>query len=366
MLKRSLEKTGELIQTGIDRGLHLGAQVAVWFEGAVPQSACYGQASPGREMTEDTILPWLSASKAVAAVAIAQLWELGRVDLDAPVAMVIPEFATHGKERVTIRHVLTHTGGFRAAPYQYPRDDWDTIIKVICDARREPDWTPGEKAGYHITTSWFILGEIIQRVSGQLFRDYVRAHIFKPLGMNHCWIGMTDAYFDEFEDRIGTVPDTSQPDAPPRDWTGRPFLTGCSPASNGCGPAMEFVRFYRALCDGGILDSQRILEPETVEIFTARHRVNLVDQTFKAKLDWGLGFILDSKDYGREIVPYGYGPHASHYSFGHSGNQSSTAFADPAHGLAAVILWNGTPGEVMHQDRVHRTLGALYEDLDLA
>ncbi|QDU71594.1 serine hydrolase domain-containing protein [Mucisphaera calidilacus] len=366
MLETSLGRAGQLVEAGIERGQHLGAQIAISFEGTISHCACYGEMRPGQHMARNTILPWLSATKAIAAVAIAQLWELGRIDLDAPVASVIPEFATHGKQRVTTRHILTHTGGFRAAPYEFPRDDWQTILNTIYESKREPDWTPGEKAGYHITTSWFILGEIVQRVSGQTYPDFVRSHIFEPLRMDDCWIGMPEDVYDQNADRIGIVPDTARRDAPPRDWTGKPFLTGCSPASNGCGPAVQFVRFYRALCDGGELDGQRILEPETIQLFTARHRVNLFDHTFKANMDWGLGFILDSKDYGKEVVPYGYGPHASHYAFGHSGNQSSAAFADPAHGIAIVILWNGTPGEPVHQERVHRTLGAIYEDLELA
>ncbi|MEQ9461894.1 MAG: serine hydrolase domain-containing protein [Phycisphaeraceae bacterium] len=362
-----LTRTGSVIREGIDAGHHLGAQVAVWPEKATtPTLVSLGDASLGVPMTHNHLLPWLSATKAVAAIAIAQLWELGRVGLDEQVIAYLPEFESYGKDVITLRHLLTHTGGFRAAPYDYPRDDWDTILQTIYDARLEPDWVPGHKAGYHITTSWFVLGEIIQRLSGQSFPEYVRSHIFEPLGMTDCHIGMSDTDYDSLTPRIAVVPDTARKDRSLRPWTTRPFLTGCSPASNGIGPARELVRLYKALVTGGALDNQRILDPEAIELFTARHRVNLYDHTFKATMDWGLGFILDSKDYGKEIVPYGYGPHASHYTFGHSGNQASAAFADAAHNLAVAILWNGTPGEPAHQDRVHRTLGALYEDLDLA
>ncbi|WP_428389528.1 serine hydrolase domain-containing protein [Mucisphaera sp.] len=365
-----LARLGMVIEEGIEKGLHLGAQVAVSVGDGEVIEAGFGELRPGAAMRLDGVLPWLSATKAVAAVAIAQLWELGRIDLDEPVASYVPEFGTRGKEGVTVRHVLTHTGGFRAAPYEFPRDDWATILAAVCDARLEPDWVPGEKAGYHITTGWFVLGELVQRVSGQSFPDYVRSHLFEPLGMMDSYVGMPVEVYQGLRGRLAVVPDTSKKawrdGGADRAWTGEAFLTGCSPASNGCGPARELLRFYEALRNGGELDGVRILEDETVELFTARHRVKLFDHTFKATMDWGLGFILDSKEYGKEVVPYGYGPYASQYTFGHSGNQSSSAFADPPNGLAAVILWNGTPGEAAHQERVHRTLGALYEDLELA
>jgi CubicO group peptidase (beta-lactamase class C family) len=98
---------------------------------------------------------------------------------------------------------------------------------------------------------------------------------------------------------------------------------------------------------------------------TARHRVGMFNQTFKHVMDWGLGFIVNSNQYGADTVPYGYGPHASWRTFGHSGYQSSVAFADPKNELAVAIVFNGTPGEAAHDRRVRGVLRGLYEDLGL-
>jgi len=99
---------------------------------------------------------------------------------------------------------------------------------------------------------------------------------------------------------------------------------------------------------------------------TARHRVNTVDKTFQAIVDWGLGFIANSLIYaGNENAPYQYGPHASPRAFGHSGNQASAGFADPEHALAVVVVVNGMPGEAAHQARMRGILAAIYEDLGL-
>jgi len=120
------------------------------------------------------------------------------------------------------------------------------------------------------------------------------------------------------------------------------------------------------LLNGGELDGVRILSADTIKQFTSRQRVGLFDLSFKHIVDFGFGFIVNSNRYGADTVPYGFGPHASDETFGHNGFQSTSAFADPRHGLVAVIIPNGTPGDVVHEQRLREMLGALYEDLALA
>ena len=105
------------------------------------------------------------------------------------------------------------------------------------------------------------------------------------------------------------------------------------------------------LLNGGTIDGVRILSPQSVELFTLRQRIGMFDQTFRHIMDWGLGFQVSSNRYGADTVPYGYGRHASDSTFGHGGSQSSTAFADPEHGLTVAIVCNGMPGEPAHQVR---------------
>ena len=87
------------------------------------------------------------------------------------------------------------------------------------------------------------------------------------------------------------------------------------------------------LLNKGELDGVRLLAPQTVEAVTARQRVGMTDLTFKQKVDWGLGFLTDSNHYGQPNLTYGYGPYSGPRTYGHSGSQSSTAFADPENGL---------------------------------
>jgi CubicO group peptidase (beta-lactamase class C family) len=139
-----------------------------------------------------------------------------------------------------------------------------------------------------------------------------------------------------------------------------------SPGGNGCGPVGQLARIYRMLAAGGAIDGRRILRPQTVEALVARHRVGMLDATFRTKLDWGLGFIVNSAHYGDPAVPYGYGPHAGPRTWGHSGARSSTAFHDPDAGLTVALAVNGMPDDQTHRLRFERLATAIYQDLHLA
>ena len=362
----ALPRTKQLIEQGIASGLHLGAQVYVSREREMIADAALGEARPGTPLTPESILIWMSATKPVTAIAVAQQWELGKIDLDRPVAQVIPEFAQGGKENVTPRHLLTHTGGFRATRFRFPDDDWDTVIRIICETPIEPGWVPGERAGYHVHSSWFILGELVRRATNTAYRDYVREWVFEPLGMNDSYIGMPPDYYQANQARIAAMPNMARTSQIPSGFDTERWCTDCRPGGSGYGPIHELGRFYEMLLNGGELDGARIVEPETIELFTMRHREDTYDQSFKHVVDWGLGFIPNNARHGAESVPYGYGPHASEQTYGHSGYQSSVAFADPEYNLAVGLVFNGMPGEKKHHQRMYDTLEALYVDLGIA
>jgi len=369
-----LPRTREAILAGVRAGLHLGAQLYVSRRGEVIADGAAGDSRPGQPLRRDHLMLWLSSAKPVAAVAIAQLWERGLLELDDPVARHVPEFAAHGKGAITLRHLLTHTAGIRLLNVGWPQDSWDAIIARIAAMRPEPRWVPGRKAGYHHASSWFLLGEVVRRLDGRPFSGYVRAEIFEPLGMLDCWIGMPVERYRELreQDRLCPVYDTEGPpgDAPrPQGWDSEAWCTGTHPGGNGYGPISQLGRFYEMLLARGrapgAAAGRRILSPQAVEAATARHRAGMLDHTFQHVLDWGLGFIVNSRQYGA-AVPYGYGDHASPRTFGHSGYRSSTGFADPEQGLAVALAFNGTPSDEAHERRIRTVLDALYLDLGLA
>lgn len=361
----ALSKTVELLDAGIAAGLHSGGQLFVSRGERVEADLAFGDAGPGESMRHDHLMLWLSSGKPVTAVAVAQLWERGLLGLDDPVALHIPEFAAGGKEAVTIRHLLTHTGGIRTLSLGWPAASWEEIIQKIAAMRLEPRWPPGRKAGYHLTSSWFVLGEIVKRLDGRPLSSYVREEIFEPLGMDDCWIGMPLERFREYGARIAPVFDTST-DGERHDWTDEAHATACSPGGGAMGPIRQLARFYAMLLAEGAGGAGRILEPPTVAALTARHRVGLWDHTFRHHLDWGLGCIVNSSHHGEATSPYGYGPHASLRAFGHSGYRSSVGFADPELGLVIALGVNGTPSATAHRERFHALAAAIYEDLDVS
>jgi CubicO group peptidase (beta-lactamase class C family) len=367
-----LPRTREAIEEGIRSRLHLGAQLYVSLQGEPVADAALGEDRPGQPLTRGHLMLWLSSTKPVPAVAIAQLWERGLLELDDPVSLHVPEFAANGKEGITLRHLLTHTGGIRMLDTGWPHRPWEEIIARICAMKPEPRWVPGQKAGYHQASSWLILGEVIRRVGGLPFSTYVRREIFEPLGMSDSWIGMPTERYLEYWDagRIGamwvTEDNREGEEIKDHGWDSAERVTRPSPGGNGYGPVRELGRFYEMLLGRGSWRAQRILLPQTVEAFTTPHRVGMVDATFKHVLDWGLGFIVNSIQYGAETVPYGYGHHASPRTFGHSGYRSSTGFADPERGLAVALAFNGTPSNEAHERRIRSVLDAIYEDLGLA
>ena len=321
-----LGRTLTVIEEGRRAGLHSGAQLAVSIEGRRVADVAAG------DVTVATDMNWLSTTKIVTAIAVGQLWERGEFDLDERVADHVPAFGANGKGSVTIRHLLTHTGGFRsgdAAVDRVGEQGWDAVVSAICAAPLEPGWVPGHKAGYHVHAGTIMLAEIVRLVTGRPFRDHAREAVLDPLGAEG-------------------------------------FSVESWPSRSGRGPASALLRVLELLAGRGEREGMRLLQPQTVDAMAAHQRVGMHDHTFGAVMDWGLGFVLDTKyALGDRLQPYGYGRHASSRTFGHSGAQSSVGLVDPEHALAVALVFNGTPGEAAHTQRQHDVLTALYEDLHL-
>lgn len=367
-----LPRTVALLKEGIEGGLHPGAQLYVSVAGEPVANLAVGEARPGRPLATGDLVLWLSSTKPTAAVALGRLWEAGALELDDPVARFLPEFAAGGKERVTLRHLLTHTSGIRMLDVGWPREDWDAIIARIASRKLEPRWAPGHKAGYHLSSSWFILGEVIHRIDGRPYERFLREELFEPLGMDDSWVGMPAERYRAYGERIVPMYNTEVPPGddgpPPHRWHREEWVTRPSPGGNGRGPVRELGLFYETLLAGGVSPrtGHRLLTPQTVEALTARHRVGLFDHTFRHTMDWGLGFILNSAFYDEPDLPYAYGPHASRRTYGHSGYRSSTAFADPELRLVVALATNGTPSDEAHLKRMDALCAAVYRDLGLA
>lgn len=365
-VSEALPRTRAVIERGVEDGTHIGAQVYASVAGRVRADLAVGEARRGVALAPDSLMLWMSSVKPVAAVAVLQLRERGLVELDDAVCRHLPEFAAGGKEGVTLRHVLTHTGGFPAVAVQWSAAPWDEILAEICAAPLAPGWVPGERSAYHVASGWYVLGEIVRRRDGRDFAAYAREEIFAPLGMADSWIGMPRERHRAYGDRIAPMHATELEPIPHPYWPwagGEDACALCRPGGSGWGPARDLGRLYEMLLGGGEWDGRRILRRASVAEMIAPQTVGLLDETFQARLDRGLGVVLDSKAYGPASAWYG--PACSARAFGHGGFRCSVGFADPAHALAAAVVFNGMPTDAAHAARVHATLAALYADLAL-
>lgn len=360
-----LPRTRRAIAAALDRGTATLAALTVWHRGRVVLDEHFGP--PSLNAFGRPLHLWMSAGKPATAILLIQAWEEGLLELDDQVMEYLPEFAAGGKERVTLRHLLTHTSGIRLPSLPWPAVGWEGTVAAICGSRLEPSWELGRTAGYHMASSWFVLGEVLQRVHQATFSDLVRERLFLPLGCEDCWIGLpTD--LDRWIARVQPMWESSVSPWQPLEATTASRLVTANPGANAIGPISQLARVWEMLRRGGELGGVRLLSPQGAEALLARHRVGQVDRTFRLALDWGLGVIPNSarRPEDAQDLPYHYGPWASPRAVGHSGNRSSVAFCDPEHQLTVGLWWNALPAEAEHRARTNAVLAALYEELSLA
>jgi len=354
-----LSRVRRLIEEGIKKGHHLGAQIYISYRGEVVADFAMGQRLPGVDLKREDRMLWLSSGKPILAVALAQLWEKGVLNLDEPIAKVWPEFGQSGKESLTAWHLLTHTAGLRGADLiSFEKLSWEEAIEKICLTPREPNWIPGEKGGYHRSGSWIVLAELLERLTQQKWEDYIKENIFKPAKMQKSYMGLNQEEREKYE--VGEMFDTAF--ATPKihtDYSVEKVAASYKPGSNALGPIRELGFFYEALLQN------KILKKETLNYFTQRHRKGMWDHTFRQNMDWGLGFMLNTPEAEFRDKPYHFGRYASEKTFGHAGAQSSFGFADPVYDLVVSWVFNGMPGEKKHHERTTQMNEAIYQDLEL-
>ncbi|HET9729746.1 MAG TPA: serine hydrolase domain-containing protein, partial [Acidimicrobiia bacterium] len=171
-IDRLLESAEKLVSTGATPA----CQVAVAREGELLAFETFGAA------TNDTRFCMFSATKPIVASAMWLLIGDGLLDVERPVAHYVPEFATHGKERVTVEQVLLHTAGFPNAVLDSV-EGADPVTRVKRFTEWELEWEPGTRFEYHPTSAHWVLAELLERLCGEDFRDMIERRICEPLGL---------------------------------------------------------------------------------------------------------------------------------------------------------------------------------------
>lgn len=353
--------------------VHPAVQVCLRRNGHVVLNRAIGHATgngpdddvsnPKVLVTPATPICLFSASKAVTAMLVHRLVDTGELALDEPVATYIPGYARHGKQNITIGHVLAHRAGVARLPRAaYDLDrlvDRDFLVETICDAR--PATAAGKRLAYHAMSGGFILGEVVQRATGKPIRHVLEEQLRSPLGLR--WTGYGVAPDDVTA--VATNYLTGPPLVPPLSTlltralglgvdevvtlsNDRRFIGGVLPAANVMSTAEELSRLFELWRVGGELDSVRLYRLDTI------HRA-LTEQS-RFELDRSIGF-PSRFGYGLwlgDIVSL-YGPDTRD-AFGHLGFTNIVGWADPARGTSAALLTTGKP---VIYNGVHRFLGVM-------
>ncbi len=304
-------------------------------------------------VTTDTPYCVYSASKGTTATVVHMLVERGVFALDDRVCEYIPTFTSHGKDRITIRHVLTHSAGLPFPTGPKPdlnrADDHEYAQQKLGELR--PLYRPGLVHIYHALTWGPLMREIVYAATGKEIREILAAEILDPLGFRWTNFGVAK----EDVPLVAPSHPTGRPLPPliaqifrkaiggtvheiiPYTNTAK-FLTTIVPSSNTVSTANELSRFAEIWRRGGELDGVRVLSPETMRAAVAQSRQLRPD--FAVGLmpaRWGTGYMLGTNRWG----PFG---RNAPDAFGNLGLANIAIWADPPRGLAAGLISSGKPG----------------------
>ena len=345
----NVEKVEALLQRAgkeVDDGLLPAAQLAIAREGEVVLQQSYGSAQ------DDSLICVFSATKAITSAAAWLLFQQGELSEEERVADIVPEFATKDKDYITVGQLFSHTAGFPHAPFA-PLD-WDDKDKRYARfAKWWLNWDPGSRFEYHASSSMWIIAEIIERRSGETYRDFVRSQVIEPLQLQDLYVGlptpqnpralpcvyvgeaMTPQEYKDLGMRV--PPETEVTESAILSFNTPEVRAVGVPGGGAFATASAMTLFYQALLHGGNSHAS----PWSMQTLLDARRVrsgDFTDLLFKKPANRALGLII-SGDKSRNFR--GFGKTNSPEAFGHNGAGGQLVWADPATGISFAYL---TPG----------------------
>lgn len=371
-----------------------GAALAVHRDGH-PVVDLWGGAKDGTApWSADTAVLLRSAGKGPAAAVPHLLHQRGQLDLDAPVGTYWPEFKAYGKERVLVRHLLSHRAGLPVLDRPLSvAESVDGVSGPRAVAAQTPGWQPGTAHGYHPHTFGWLLGELVLRATGRTLGCWFAQELGRPLGLD-LWFGLPPSEARRVA-RIRTAPMPERapgqglrmrakpavaaaygdpesltrrafgavtlaapgawgaPEDPGAGWDENDpaYLAAGPPGSGGVGTARALSAFYASLI-GGVDGGRRLFTPATLAQARSQESSG-PDRVLIVNTRFGLGYMLHSPA----------SPMLGEGSFGHPGRGGSLAFADPGTGVAFAYVTAGMQRSVTSDPRPQALIRALRECL---
>jgi CubicO group peptidase (beta-lactamase class C family) len=381
------EEVAEALAAQLARDGAGGAAVCVTHHGEVVVDIWGGaRDAAGTPWERDTVALSFSTTKGVMSTLVHRLADRGVLAYDAPVAEHWPEFASAGKERLTLRDVLSHRAGLQGIRSLVSDAsqmlDWGYMTRALAAAA--PRFDRRGRSAYHALTYGWLVGEIVRRATGSTLSEAIEREVVVPLGLDGAWLGCPPGERHRLAELI--LP-PAPPDGP-RGWprklmllcvravlallgvdarqaaeallppgmrdvlTSPGLLDADVPAMNGVFTARSLARIYTVLACDGMIDGVRYLSPETVRAAGTVQGRGL-DAVLGIPMAWRLGYHLVGTSRG--VLPA---------AFGHFGYGGSGAFADPKRGLAVAMTVNRVAGTPVGDRRMVRVGAAAVRAAD--
>jgi len=304
-----------------------------------------GDLSTHRVLKKDDLFWVASMTKPITAAAVMMLIDEGRLTLDAPVETYLPEFknqwviAETSTDRqtlrrparpVTIRDLLTHTGGLAEPPV--PRA-FTPLAQWVDEAARMPLlFEPGSQWRYG-NAGMNTLGRVIEVVSGQPYEAFTQSRILTPLGMTDTTFFPNTAQLERLAKSYRKLPNGGALEESPITLLNGELSSTRRTVFPGGGlfsTATDMLRFYQLLLDEGMFEGRRLLSASAVAAMT-HSQTGSFEAGFSPGTSWGLGLSIVSKPTGSmDMLPAG--------SFGHGGAYGTSVMVAPAQRLVMILM----------------------------
>lgn len=369
----------------VDSGRAVGVSALVWQDGRERYFGTAGMANreAGKPMRRDTLVQIYSMTKPVTGVALMQLWEQGKFGLDDPLSRYLPDFADikvidgQGGVRpparpILVRDILRHTAGFSygmrdtAADAAFKAADPLALNNDLTEFGRRLAkvplmYDPGERWSYSAAVD--VQALLVEKLSGQPFETYVKAHILDPLGMKETAWTQPEAAFARLAAVYNKGGDGKLAKEDPTETRRMNFDPARRMTMGGAGLVAsidDYARFSRMLLGGGSLDGVKILNPSTVRLMATDHLdARVTDRWWlpsKGSVGFGFDFAVRTKqpqtpDENRGAVG----------EFFWDGRDSTLFWVDPVNRLTAVFFVQTFPFDgTLHRDLRAAVYGADY------
>ena len=345
------------VRQEVEEGLLPSAQIAVAREGRLALFETIGEAA------KDALYCVFSSTKALTSAAAWLLIESGDLRVEEKAADIVPEFASNGKDAVTVEQLFLHSAGFPSAPFR-PLDWFDRERRLSRFASWRLNWPPGSRFEYHPTSSMWVIAEIIERRSGRDFQRFVREEITGPLDLPDLHLGLPASENPrvaelEYRGEALTSEDYARlgiPEPPVTEVTedailgfNQPEVRAVpTPGGGGIASAAELALFYQALMHGGSIGGRRVWQEKTLAMATEVRSGDLRDPLSGKRVNRALGVVV-AGDADRNFR--GFGHENSPLAFGHGGAGGQIAWGDPTTGISIGYCTNGFDRNPLRQGR---------------